>query len=514
MDLDISLLHSPLLSSSRGPMSLAGLLRELATGDELELLGLQSHQSHAVHAFLVQLAALAIRRTASEELARPEDEWRQLLLDLTGGVDEAWQLVVDDPSKPAFLQPPAPEGDLSAYKRVEPSPQGIDVLVLAKNHDIKLQRDLAARPEHWVYTLISLQTMEGFSGRGNYGVARMNSGFGNRPGLGYAPDAGWPARFRRDVRTLIENRTRHDWSLHGFSPRSEGLIELLWLLPWDGSGSMNLARLDPWFLEVCRRVRLTRDARGGLEARLAATTAPRVEAKHLKGDLGDAWMPVRKNDAAAMTVGEAGLTYRLLADVILLGSYDPCAALQLRDEDGDAPVLIAQVLVRGQGQTNGYHQRRIPIAEDVLPLLQSYEGSAALGELAKNRIERVDEAQKRVLRPAICVLLQGAPDKPRFNDPRARPHVDRLDREIDRVFFGRLWRDVRLEEAEQLRRWHDEILDKCRRIFEDAVRALPVPETRRYRAIAGAESVLFGGARKVLHAATCFDSSDQKGDAA
>ncbi|MEM9553834.1 MAG: type I-E CRISPR-associated protein Cse1/CasA [Acidobacteriota bacterium] len=481
------------------------MLERLVADDgpsDLELLGLQAHQTHAVHAFLVQLAALALRRGgSSRRLALSADEWRSLLFELGDADEEAWQLVVDDWSKPAFLQPPSPGGDRTAYKRVEPTPQGIDVLVLAKNHDIKSARDLAARPEHWVYTLISLQTMEGFSGRGNYGIARMNSGFGNRPSVGYAPDAGWPARFRRDLDMILDPAEQPEWSSFGFGdPQASDSIELLWLEPWDGATSIEMARLHPWMLEVCRRMRLAHRQAGGLEAHLAATKAARVDAKALLGHLGDPWMPVRRDRAelSALTVGNTGFTYRLLVDILFGAKYAPSRALEIRDDEAEAPLLVAQVLVRGQGQTNGYYSRRIPVTPDVVQALSDPSGLAFLGELAEERVELVVEAQRKVLRPAVCALLQGGGDDLKLNDPLAHPFVDRLDAEVDSIFFDRLWRDAGLDPAKQEHAWHYEVWSLCRSIFEDAVRSAPSPTTRRWRAIAAGTRRLEGGAHRLF----------------
>jgi CRISPR system Cascade subunit CasA len=82
------------------------------------------------------------------------------------------------------------------------APDLIDVLATAKAHDVKRSRMVAARPEHWAYALCTLQTMQGFGGAGNYGIARMNSGFGTRTAVAVTPSLRWGARFRRDSRPL------------------------------------------------------------------------------------------------------------------------------------------------------------------------------------------------------------------------------------------------------------------------------------------------------------------------
>ncbi len=77
------------------------------------LTAVQAHQQHPVHAFLVQLAALALARADEARIAHGEAAWRALLLEAAradGAGAEAFTLVVEDLGKPAFLQPPVPEG--------------------------------------------------------------------------------------------------------------------------------------------------------------------------------------------------------------------------------------------------------------------------------------------------------------------------------------------------------------------------------------------------------------------
>ena len=62
------------------------------------------------------------------------------------------------------------------------TPDALDILPTAKNHDVKSSRVASPDFDEWIFALISLQTMAGFYGRGNYGIARMNSGHGSRPG--------------------------------------------------------------------------------------------------------------------------------------------------------------------------------------------------------------------------------------------------------------------------------------------------------------------------------------------
>ena len=52
--------------------------------------------------------------------------------------DEPWQLVVDDITKPAFMQPPASSAEREKdYKSSVATPDELDMLVTSKNHDLK-----------------------------------------------------------------------------------------------------------------------------------------------------------------------------------------------------------------------------------------------------------------------------------------------------------------------------------------------------------------------------------------
>jgi len=171
--------------------------RSLKTLPEvLELLGagridafpkLQAFQQHAWHAFLVQLGIMALRRLGQTSPSQGSERWKSALLEMTAGRSEPWCLLVPDLSSPAFLQPSVAERSLDGFNDVLERPDLLDVLILSKNHDVKKGRIGKPSPDQWVFALVSLQTMQGYSGRDNYGISRMNSGDGSRPGIGLAP---------------------------------------------------------------------------------------------------------------------------------------------------------------------------------------------------------------------------------------------------------------------------------------------------------------------------------------
>ena len=221
----MNLLSSPIISINGGQrLSLPALFTAMTRGEVLSFPALRPHQRPAWHMFLVQLGALAAWKSGAGELPDNEDDWARLLRALTPdyGGDEPWRLLVNDIRKPAFMQPPLPKGEeLSSDAWANPdkirrTPDGVDMLVTSKNHDVKKAVAKDAQLEDWVFALISLQTCEGVMGMGNKGIARMNGGYGSRPMLCFAPAqkggaAPHPSKWwAADAGRLLESRRRGD----------------------------------------------------------------------------------------------------------------------------------------------------------------------------------------------------------------------------------------------------------------------------------------------------------------
>ncbi|MCY4327816.1 MAG: hypothetical protein OXC53_09545, partial [Rhodobacteraceae bacterium] len=209
----MNLLTDPVFAlTGDGKVSLPQLFSEMAQGRVSGFAALRPHQRPAWHMFLVQLAALSLWASGHRELMTSVDAWTAALRHLTKDHedDSPWQLVVADKTKPAFLQPPVPKG--LAWSPIV-TPDNLDMLITARNHDVKQLIAWDAEPEDWIYALVSLQTCEGFGGRGNYGIARMNGGSSSRPLLGLVParsqadlSVNPSAWWSRDVRYLLDAR--------------------------------------------------------------------------------------------------------------------------------------------------------------------------------------------------------------------------------------------------------------------------------------------------------------------
>jgi CRISPR system Cascade subunit CasA len=475
--------------------SLPQILHRLAQDNVLSFEALQAHQQQAWHSFLVQLAAMAVAREAGGTMPSDARGWRDALVGLAEGDDAAWHLVVPDVSRPAFLQSPVPTGTLdeAGYKADVPTPDQLDVLITSKSHDVKARRIRHPRPEHWIYALVTLQTMEGFLGRGNYGVVRMNGGFGNRPLVGLANGLSWGARFRRDVDVLRSERENlaDRYTLDGHA--------LLWTEPWDGAkdSAIPLENCDPYFLEICRRVRF-RQENGSLVCWRANTKGQRVDAPDsLNGDTGDPWTPIEKSGGKALTLPGEGYTYDRLQDIVFEGEYARPPALQFRDSDEGHVYLVARALVRGQGKTEGLHHRIVPVPASTSSWLREKSRREQLAQRARDRVELVQETQRSVLYPAIGTLLGGGnTDAIEFDD--VAPWLDAFDRTVDARFFESLWASVEMSDTEALEQWQSLLWDEAQTQFEDAEDHAPSSSARYWRARSSARSIFHGAARNTL----------------
>lgn len=492
LDARYNLLTDPLIrvqldDGDRRVLTLPEVLAQLSHGEISSFSGLRPHQTHAWHAFLVQLGAIALEKGGLEQPPTDPAPWTSLLLELTEGSEAPWCLVVEDPQFPAFLQPPVPEGSLSSFNKRLETPDALDVLITAKNHDLKAQRITRSLPEHWLYALLTLQTMEGFLGAGNYGIARMNGGFASRPAVSVVPGQRLGERFRRDLEVLQEALPElHSRGLYA----PDGGLALIWLEPWDGTTSLPLDRCHPYFIEICRRVRLV-ESDGMITALAVPTKTRRLQADDLKGNTGDPWTPVDRSEGKALTVQGAGFTYTLFYDLLLTGDYQEGAAQRIRPGDGEGSEIMGWVLVRGQGKTEGLHERRIPLPAAARLRLSNPQSRSEVGLLARKWLDATATMSEKVLKPALCSLLQAGSDGLDFKDDRPSKWLNIFEEQVDQVFFETLWQALELTPSEADRRWEKRLLSFARQTLNDAIRSAPLPSSRYYRAISAAER-LFG----------------------
>jgi CRISPR system Cascade subunit CasA len=479
----LDLLVEPIFSwrdtqGQRGKTTLPGLLARLASGELTDFLRLRTHQLDPWCMFLTQLAAITLHRAGGSDPKISEDRWRHLLLALTKGAHEPWSLVVPDLSKAAFFQPPVPEGKVDKWNICE-SPDDIDVLATAKGHDVKAGLMHDDEPEAWVYALCTLQTMQGYPGRGYNRVARMNGGYGNRPRVGLAADQSLSSRFLRDAVVLLDS-----WPSLVRRGFGEDGVALVWTEAWDGRTSLAMPDLAPHFIEVCWRARCRADG-VRLSCLYTTTQARRCLPEIETGDVGDPWIPVERATHKALTVGPNGFDYRLLTRLLFESEFEPAPAQRPLAADGDPILFIASALARGQGKTEGLHERSLVLAGAVRRKLGEPDGRAMLGRRASGRVVTAATMRGKVLYPALKELALGG-----------KPMPDDLDARVDDMFFDHLFETLAMGEDDARLAFEQRLAELAWTELQDAIDRFAGADARRLRAISDAERTFRVGFRK------------------
>ena len=479
--------------------SLPGLLQALGQDLVDALAGVQRHQTDIFHIFLCYLAGSVLVRSGRADPNQTAGFWLDGLRALAGRKDDcAWELVVEDPTKPAFMQPPAPSKQLfeTEYKPKAETPDSLDVLQIAKNHDLKAARVRDGDMEAWFMALIDLQNASGFLGQGNYGIARMNGGFGSRVCVAWLEDHRFGVRFQRDVKVLLEHREN---LLKPPYPFVDQGLTCLWLEPWDGRSGLSLSELDPFFVEIARRIRLV--DRGGIVAFGATSKTAKIAAQALKGNLGDLWAPIKVSSSSALTPSANGFNPKLLRDLIFQDDYQ-LTPMQKPATGESAGWFCASVLVRGQGTTDGFHEAAIRVPPRAQPIL--FGGGSArdgLAELSKIGLDMAGGVQNKCLRPALYALMEGGPDSVDFGKREITAWVGSQSRSFltawQPLYFEWLWSTLDAEgDVVALRAWLQTLKDIARDVLETAFRKSPSRNGRGYRAISRANGIFFGGLYK------------------
>jgi CRISPR system Cascade subunit CasA len=334
-------------------------------------------------------------------------------------------------------------------------------------------------------------------GYGNYGIVRgINSGYGSKPFLGLSPELSFGARFRRDLDVLVD---QHDELTTLYDV--ENGYTLIWVVPWNGekSDAIQLRKCDPYFIEVCRRIRFKEEG-GNLVCWRATTKGQRMDApSSLNGRTEDPWTPV--DDEKSLTLSAEGFTYEKLQEIVF-GKYVRPASLQPHRRDEGAMYLTARAMVRGQGKTEGLHHRIIPIPEKVSALLSDESAMQALAERAKARVKQAAKVESNVLRPAVAALLSAGKDED-VDWEQVQPWIDAFDDTVDDHFFDYLWASVETEDEEEAERdWEAFLRDEAERQFEEAQESVPLPDIRRWEALSAARSVFHARIDDVLDTAS------------
>ncbi len=505
------------------------LLQALGEDRVESLPGLQRHQEDAFHIFLCYLAGAVLARENRDDPRQDADFWREGIRRLTradGGVDDsAWTLLVEDPTRPAFMQTRthAAEAYREQFKTQKAdSPDEFDLLVTAKNHDVKMKRVRSQDLEAWTYALINLQTMTCYLGSGQYGVARSSGGTGPRVRVGLLHSLRSGALWLSDVNRLNACRSA---LIQGPLQYSASGVVLTWLPAWDLETSLNTTELDPFFIEVSRGVRLERSrervlAKGASTAPLVLTKATRDK---INGRMGDPWIPIDLAKEAALNVRGEGFPPERIRDLIFLAAgdtqvYTP-AAMQTPESARwpDCHFYAAALARRGKdSNTDGFHSALLKIPNSLgrsglfAGPLRDY-----LAEVSRTAIADSGTMQNRVLKPAVFSVLQAGPKQVNFDKREIADWWKETENAFTSAwrtdFFPWLWSTAESQDPESARLdWLRSLQGKAESALADAIARYPSRGGRKYRAQVAAWQLFRGSLRNQFPALA--PASDEKTD--
>lgn len=487
-------------------VSLPALLSLLSEGKVDGYTGLRAHQADPWHVFLVQIAVSIQARQPRDAPPADPGYWREGLLDLAEGQATAWELLVDDVTLPAFLQHPwsgwAEEAEAYKAKRdrkgnisVAPkaaTPDELDVLVTAKNHDMKAARVAEGTAESWMYALLLYQTTSGFLGSGNYGIVRMNGGFASRPFVSWDSDLHPSRRFVEQLSGLSTMRAS---LVQRYGYRDRGVV-LTWLRRWQRNAHQyGLSDLEPFFVESPRAVRLYAVPDRSIVALGATTGARQIGPKSLEnGDVGDPWIPLKTDTRAAMTLSADGFTPERLTSLLFEQDFELTPLQRPRPGTGSG-WFSASVLVRGQGKTEGFHRAALPVPAKARWALGQKDRRDAMATFAQTLL-----GDAKVVRSALSLALtlytEGGPEDADFDRKAVKSWVaqglDDFRSHWESGYFPTLWRAA-VEDREAIRRdWQQTLVTHARNLLDEAGTRLPLPSNRRWRALVQASNAFHG----------------------
>ena len=484
---------------------------------------LRPHQRHAWHAFLVQLGAMAMHRAGLDTPPTDADEWLRIIRGLTPDWpdDEPWQLVVDDIKTPAFMQPPANSNNkLAEYTSKLKTPDELDPLVTSRNHDLKSSVAVHNSMDDWVFALIAQQTMGGYSIAGSkaqyHTVSRVNGASGSRVAFSLTASTRIGLHLKRDIMALREIccalREKYD---HVFANRG---IELVWVEKWDGTTVIDLNQLNPFYIEICRRIRLSSGQDSDcIYGQQVGSKSRRINAQKLNGRVGDPWMPISiegRSEGALRLTKEDRFGYKQISRCLDPTKYELPPAFVM-DSEKNSPTemfLVARGIVSypkrpGSGtETWGYVEQAIPLSLKTIRVFGTTTGTQKLGEIAKDRVDQIKRVQD-ILLDAITTYVVGG--KNIYKDLTRRQLADlkkgdsiaiwvaNMDRIIESKFFYHLQTEFEEDSIEKRTSIRQEwlkgfVIPNAEAVLVASWESLPCPDSQRLRATATSDNVFKG----------------------
>ncbi|TXT36598.1 MAG: Cse1 family CRISPR-associated protein [Comamonadaceae bacterium] len=508
-ELQFSLLTEPIIRYRRASdgqtvnTSLPDLFVALAADAVRDYPALRPHQRHPWHAFLVQLAAIALHKAERTAVFETAQEWREALLALTpDDPDGAAWCLVSPPNRPALLQAPVSVGLIKDWD-ISNAADSLDMLITSKNHDLKQERIRRGSADDWLFSLVSLQTQEGFGGRDNFGITRMAGSFGSRTAVGAVPSGNAGRRWQFDVAVMLGERDR---IAENYSYKHADGISLVWTIPWDGSlgAQISMQQLDPLYIEICRQARLAlRPGTRNIFVRTSSSKASRINSGDRQGVTGDIWTSVNelaKPFGAALKIRARGFDYKLSSSLLFgieYGSgeracfYSPTSALKL---NGTTPGQLSSAVLCGVSRggptgnksvTQGYHERRVPISARVRSLLFQ-KNRDELAITARWHIHKITAFRSAVWSSVALLLVNGVPPGRPYEkniSDRADFFANQFEQGEDARFFLDLTEDIEANDRESYRvNWQTDLRERALKSLEKAFVEGPRSGSRRYRA--------------------------------
>ena len=227
-----------------------------------------------------------------------------------------------------------------------------------------------------------------------------------------------------------------------------------------------------------------------------------------------------KKGDKVLTLPGGGFTYKRVADYLTSGEFGRPALLRPTAEEArrDEPMeLVARAMVRGQGKTEGYHERRITVRHRFRSAMLGRNRADLddIGALSQARIGDVGKAQ-RILSHAIQTFLNrgdSANTKPEQRE-RAREWLNRLDEIVDDTFFDELQDEFEADANRASTTSADvgraEVINHARGLLYDAEDSLPCPVIYYYKAREAAEGLFEGRIRGASGFPDLFEGAQEE----
>lgn len=221
---------------------------------------------------------------------------------------------------------------------------------------------------------------------------------------------------------------------------------------------------------------------------------------------GDAWTPLETSHGKALTVSRNGFEYRLMSDLLTSGRFTQGAAWRLDGWPQDVALqVIAQVTVRGQGKTEGYHERRVSISPKLRRRLMGAQ-RPLIAKMAQTRIQAIADMRKLLWSSLALLFANGENDS--GNDAisnRAGRFAQPFEQQEDGRFFEDLADQAEAEADQQesvYLQWLIGLAQRAEDVLLQAFDAGPRSGMQRYKARSAALSRfhagLRGGGKKTL----------------